>query len=129
MTPETDKLRDDIWKKPEVGGSDFAAMFEHSRKLERERDEARETVKSLTMTSFDLLAALEKARDERDEAVAEATNAVNDIIGIRWKLNSLVEACQNLIDVQGRHNTEIAFNKMKSILESITNQTNEMGRL
>jgi len=41
-TPETDKLRDDIWKKPEVGGSDFAQMFKHSRKLERERDEARE---------------------------------------------------------------------------------------
>jgi hypothetical protein len=70
-----------------------------------------------------------KLERERDEAVAEATNAVNDIIGVRWKLNSLAEACQNLIDVKGRHNTEIAFNKMKSILESITKQTNEMGRL
>jgi ppGpp synthetase/RelA/SpoT-type nucleotidyltranferase len=61
-----------------------------------------------------------KLERERDEAIAEATNAVNDIIGVRWKLNSLAEACQNLIDVKGRHNTEIAFNKMKSILESIT---------
>jgi ppGpp synthetase/RelA/SpoT-type nucleotidyltranferase len=70
-----------------------------------------------------------KLERERDEAIAEETNAVNDIIGVRWKLNSLAEACQNLIDVKGRHNTEIAFNKMKSILESITKQTNEMGRL
>jgi len=46
-TPETDDLRDDIWKKPEVGGSDFAQMFKHSRKLERERDGWREAAYSL----------------------------------------------------------------------------------
>jgi len=32
----------------------------------KQRDEARETVESLTTTAFDLLASLEKARDERD---------------------------------------------------------------
>ena len=73
----------------------------------------------------------QKLERERDEAIAEATNAVNMIEpevafcdlegGVRWKLNSLVEACQNLIDVQGPQNTDIAFNKMKCILESITN--------
>jgi len=39
-TPETDELRDDIWATSYVEGSDFAQMFEHARKLERERDEA-----------------------------------------------------------------------------------------
>ena len=62
---------------------------------------------------------------ERDDAIAESTNAVNDLIDVRWKLKSLTEACQNVIDVKGRHNTEIAFNTMKCILEFITKQTNE----
>ena len=34
-------------------------LADFARKLERERDEARETVESLTTTAFDLLAALE----------------------------------------------------------------------
>jgi len=46
-TPETDELRDDIWATSYVEGSDFAQMFEHSRKLERERDEAREKIEML----------------------------------------------------------------------------------
>lgn len=108
------------------------AMLERAHKAERERDKA---LTELEMWRDGNIMhqihgdELEKSERERDEAIAEATNAVNDIIGVRWKLNSLVEACQNLIDVKGRHNTEIAFNKMKSILESITKQTNEMGRL
>jgi hypothetical protein len=40
-TPETDELRDDIWQSVYVEGQDFMQMLEHSRKLERERDEAR----------------------------------------------------------------------------------------
>jgi uncharacterized coiled-coil DUF342 family protein len=38
-------------------------------KIERERDEARDTVESLTTTASDLLTALGNARNERDEAV------------------------------------------------------------
>ena len=39
-TPETDEFRDDIWSSVYVEGQDFTQMFEHARKLERERDEA-----------------------------------------------------------------------------------------
>jgi len=64
----------------------------------------------------------QKLERERDEAIAEANKLQAwGKSGVRWKLNSLVEACQNLIDVQGPQNTDIAFNKMKCILESITN--------
>jgi hypothetical protein len=41
-TPETDELRDDIWASVYVDGQDFMQMLEHARKLERERDDARE---------------------------------------------------------------------------------------
>jgi DNA-binding protein H-NS len=39
--------------------------------LERERDEARETLESLTTTALDLLASLGRAREETDEAQAQ----------------------------------------------------------
>jgi biotin synthase-related radical SAM superfamily protein len=41
-TPETDELRDDIWASVYIEGQDFMQMLEHARKMERERDEARE---------------------------------------------------------------------------------------
>jgi hypothetical protein len=41
-TPETDALREEIWNHSYVDGSDFGHMLDHARKMERERDEARE---------------------------------------------------------------------------------------
>jgi len=41
-TPETDALREEIWKHSYVDGSDFGHMLDHARKMERERNEARE---------------------------------------------------------------------------------------
>ena len=35
------------------------------------------------------------------------------------QLDKLTDACQNLIDAKGRHNTEIAFNKMKDVFQSL----------
>jgi hypothetical protein len=41
-TPETDALRDEIWDTPYRDGDDFSKMLDHAKKLERQRDEARE---------------------------------------------------------------------------------------
>ena len=56
----------------------FDAMNDHAEYLEvkltavtEQRDETRDTVESLTTTAFDLLTALENARNERDEAREE----------------------------------------------------------
>ena len=46
-------------------------LKETNAQLKRERDEARDTVESLTTTASDLLTALGNARNERDEARAE----------------------------------------------------------
>ena len=46
-TPETDELKEDIWATPYVDGQDFDLMVDHARKLERERDEAREIAREL----------------------------------------------------------------------------------
>jgi hypothetical protein len=44
---------------------------EFAQQLERERDEARKTVKSLRTTSLDLLARLKKVQDVRDRLAKE----------------------------------------------------------
>jgi len=41
------------------------------------------------------------------------------IARIRDQRDKLADACRNLIDVKGRHNTEIAFNKMKDVFQSL----------
>ena len=80
-TPRTDKcvkenkhlrfLHEDVWVNDNKITYENPIVFLCQR-LERkltavteQRDEARETVESLTTTAFDLLASLEKARDER----------------------------------------------------------------
>jgi hypothetical protein len=80
-TPETDKLRDDIWKKPEVGGSDFAQMFRHARKLERARDEASESLEFQRKLNVELnerakcdLQNITEQRDRLAEALKEIYN-------------------------------------------------------
>jgi cell division septum initiation protein DivIVA len=80
-TPETEELHEDICTTPYVEGHDYEKMLQHARELERERDEARETVESLTTTSFDILAALGKVRDERDR-LAEALERLERTAGL-----------------------------------------------
>jgi hypothetical protein len=96
-TPETD-ANDDAWAY-NMQYNTFNSLMdtplewdEFARKLERERDEARVTVESLTTTAFDLLAALEKAQEQQDrltEALERALNATvlnhrND----RWHIDA-----------------------------------------
>jgi hypothetical protein len=59
------------------------------RRLERQWAKARETVESLTTTSFDLLASLKKARDERDR-LAEALEYILGI-GLTQKTRAKAE--------------------------------------
>jgi len=60
-TPETDELRDDIWATSYVEGSDFAQMFEHARKLERERDRLTEAIsRILELATHELYLAIEE---------------------------------------------------------------------
>ena len=78
-TPRTDKLYSDHIQEPLQSIGDLAAiMHNQCERFEREltavteqRDETRDTVESLTTTAFDLLTALENARNERDEAREE----------------------------------------------------------
>jgi hypothetical protein len=53
---------------------------------------------------------------ERDDAIVEATNAVNDIIVVRSQLEELRAAVRNFRDVQGRHHTEIACKRLFALL-------------
>jgi len=60
-TPETDIL----------ARGNHVVPTEFAQQLERERDEARKTVKSLRTTSLDLLARLKKTQDVRDRLAKE----------------------------------------------------------
>ena len=53
---------------------------------------------------------------ERDDAIAEATNAVNDIIAVRYQRDELLAAIRNLRDVSGRHHTKIACERLFALL-------------
>jgi len=66
-TPETDELRDDIWATSYVEGSDFAQMFEHSRKLERERDEAREIIATIEIRHAAVMLHTQSIVDEANQ--------------------------------------------------------------
>jgi hypothetical protein len=107
-----------------------------ARKLERERDEAREVLK-ITQEAWvkakaervEALRERDEAREQRDrladqldDAVAEATNAVNDIIGMKWQRDRLAEAVNAatiLIAAKGRHNTMLAYEGLREALQSL----------
>ena len=43
----------------------------------------------------------------------------------REQRDRLAEACQNLIDVKGRHHTEIAFDKVQRVLAAVKGGAHE----
>jgi len=72
-TPETDALREEIWNHSYVDGSDFSHMLDHARKMERERDEAREKIKfsrewsaAIADIADDLRSELAAVTEQRD---------------------------------------------------------------
>jgi uncharacterized coiled-coil DUF342 family protein len=76
-----------------------------ARKLEGERDEARETIATMEIRHTAVMLHTQSIVDEANE--------------IREQRDRLADACRNLIDAKGRHNTEIAFNKMKDVFQSL----------
>jgi chromosome segregation ATPase len=84
-----------------------------------QRDEARETVESLTTTAFDLLASLEKARDERDrlaDALQECREDSVELLGERdWWQN------ETRLDYQQRYQeTRDNVTRADAALQSLT---------
>jgi len=65
--------------------------------LERELAGLKESIASLSHPNCrDLLRERNEAREQLDDAIVEATNAVNDIIGVRYQRDRLAEALLNL---------------------------------
>ena len=78
-TPRTDEA----WAAWAYAGSGMSVHV--GRELERELTAAREEIKELN--------------DKLDDAVADATNAVNDIIRMKWQRDRLAEAMQTIIRI------------------------------
>jgi chromosome segregation ATPase len=74
----------------------------------RERDEAREQ--------------RDRLADQLDDAVAEATNAVNDIIGMKWQRDMLAEALQKVVTAWdfAEWLDENDFESFRTALQSLT---------
>jgi len=87
------------------------------------RDEARETVESLTTTAFDLLASLGKARDERDEAVNNYETAQLLSVRVGEQRDRLAEALELFIEEQCEnrpHEHSDALGNARKALQSLT---------
>ena len=84
-TPETDALWDAQIMSDTPYHEAWEEMSEHACKLER----------------------------ERDDAIAEATNAVNDIISVRWKLKQAEETAERYRLDANRFEAEVMILKEK----------------
>jgi len=67
----------------------------------------------------DLIAEIRILTAQRDEAVNNYETAQLLSIRVGEQRDRLADACRNLIDAKGRHNTMIAFNKMKDVFQSL----------
>jgi hypothetical protein len=65
---------------------------------ERKASFALDTIRQLETELAAVTKQRDRLADQLDDAVAEATNAVNDIIGMKWQRNRLAEALQKLAD-------------------------------
>jgi len=138
-TPETDALRDEIWDTPYRDGDDFSKMLDHAKKLESERDEAREQrdafIKEIEIANerlrgkkhpddngimvdgeIDIKQLLEQ-RDGLKSAVDCASGLLDAAIAER---DVLLQAIRNLRDTKGRYHTQQAFESLMTLLP--TNQ-------
>ena len=82
-TPRTDKAAYSMGRSGEQRDIErWCDLLNESRKLERELTAALEEIKELN--------------DKLDDAVADATNAVNDIIRMKWQRDRLAEALKSI---------------------------------
>jgi hypothetical protein len=113
-TPDTDANQIFLGLNPDEG--DYFVPAEIARQLEQQRDGLAEELYALKKSILDLshpnmkllleerdtavnnyeTAVLREHRmqEQRDDAIVEAINAVNDIIGVRWKLKQAEETAE-----------------------------------
>ena len=72
ITPETDALVPQF-----LNGGEIPDIFAHCRKLERERDEAREAIRALAEHGESEIQRITKERDEAMEKMADALQEVD----------------------------------------------------
>jgi hypothetical protein len=104
-TPETDELWSWFSGNPEL----LDHVEELSRRLERERDEARETIATMEIRHA---AVMLHTQDIVDEA--------NQFREQRDRLAEVIEAATVLIAAKGRHNTMLAYDGLRDALQSLT---------
>lgn len=130
-TPETDKLRDDIWATSYVEGSDFVQMFEHARKLERERDDAIEMMKRTRDNSGQIIASQANENillTEQRNRLAETNYSLAVMLeDERNERNELTEAIQlklsRIIELTTHNDIYWAIEEIGRL--SLTNNQNE----
>jgi hypothetical protein len=115
-TPRTDSISDSAWDGATDDYSAYSKMLCHARQLERELSAAKDRhAKSIISWGKEVATALEskakserelaEAREQLDTAIQEATNAVNDIIGVRYGVKEarvqrdrLAEALEGILE-------------------------------
>lgn len=95
-TPETDKLWNDINADDENHEFDFSIMTEHSRKLERERDEWRRSCFEITKLATESRRKLERERDEARALAEERKRYWDDVVYV-WQNTEVVRAAQQSV--------------------------------
>jgi chromosome segregation ATPase len=102
-------------------------IWEHAAKVQQQRDrlerelvDLKESVASLSHPNCrDLLRERNEAREQLDDAIVEATNAVNDIIGVRYQRDRLAEAlrelCETLLVKEPRDITDLLHKAGKAL--------------
>jgi sugar-specific transcriptional regulator TrmB len=88
--------------------------------IERELADLKESIASLSHPNCrDLLRERNEAREQLDDAIVEATNAVNDIIGVRYQRDRLAEAlrelCETLLVKEPRDITDLLHKAGKAL--------------
>jgi hypothetical protein len=120
-TPETDALRD-LYENYEHRAT-AGGLWELCEFFQRERDRlAEETLKDClhampcgyvpNHTVENLPAMIQNQTALFAEEISRGES-------LEEQLDKLTDACRNLIDAKGRHNTMIAFNKMKDVFQSL----------
>jgi uncharacterized coiled-coil DUF342 family protein len=100
-TPETDAEEIIITK----GKPTHWVSQEFARRLERERDEARETIATMEIRHAAVMLHTQDIVDEANQ--------------FRDQRDRLAEAAQTLVDAKGRYHTQQAYDNLKEALASV----------
>ena len=131
-TPRTDNFKSQgrewlplgIFEKVE---RELTAVTEQRNELENKLEKSKSYKNVMKRDNAELRKQLTAAREEikelndkLDDAVADATNAVNDIIRMKWQRDRLIEALERIADYQGRFAEEDPTSIATEALQSLT---------